>query len=124
MVCATWEPLPDTCTACALAGLLSPLSVSVAVPVRVPLATGAKASAMKHCPEEESCVLEVQSLPPEDTCVKFGVIARFDTVNSWLPGLETVTGCEVLVEPMLVLARKSAAACVRLILITLPESVT
>jgi hypothetical protein len=26
--------------------------------------------------------------------VKFAVIARFDAVNSWLPGLETVTGGE------------------------------
>src|ERR1700728_466485 len=103
---------------------LSELSVSATVPVRVPLAVGAKATAMEHCPEEDSCVVELQSLAPDGTCVKFVVIVRFDTVNSWFPALETVRPCEVLVEPMLVLAKTSAAACVQLILITLPESVT
>lgn len=124
MVCAIWAPMPDSCAFCALVALLSALSVSVTVPVSVPLIVGAKATAIKHCPEEDSCELEVQSVPPESVCVKYVVIARFDTVNGWLPALETVRTCEVVVEPILVLAKTSGAACVRLSLITLPESVT
>src|ERR1700726_4291588 len=99
MVCATCKPAPDNCTACALAELLSALSARVNVPANGPLMVGARATAIKHCAEEDSCVLEEQSVRPEGTCVKVAVSARFETVKVWLPALETVRVCGALVEP-------------------------
>src|ERR1035438_5832364 len=113
MICATCDAAPDNCKSCWLE-LLSASSATTSVPVRVPLAMGANATAIKHCSEEGSCVPEVQSVPPEGIWAKFCAISTFETFNGWLPALETVRVCGTVTDPTNVVPKVSAAGWFRL----------
>src|SRR5580700_2931025 len=123
MAWAICKPPPDNCTVCMLAGLSSALSVTVSVPASVPALKGVNSTATRHCAPEARSVLEVQSVPPEGTTVKFAEAATFDTLKVWLPASETVTVCGALVEPTGVLAKVKADS-ERLSSYTLPAAVT
>ena len=105
MVCATCKPPPDNYTSACAPGCSCILGEHVSAGRRA-----ANRGEQFHLPPgrarpEASCVLEVQSVPPEGTTVKFVEAATFDTFNCWLPESETVTVCGALVEPTLVLAK-------------------
>jgi hypothetical protein len=93
--------------------LFSALSDRLTVPVAGPLAVGANATPISHCPPALRSVLDVQSVPPDAAEAKGAEIARFDTCKAWLPASVTVTTCAALVESTLVAAKLNCAACVR-----------
>ena len=61
-------PVPDKLTVCWLDRLFKALSVNVTVPVNTPPVVGEKATAIAHPAPAVSCVLELQSLPPDGCC--------------------------------------------------------
>jgi hypothetical protein len=93
--------------------LFSALSERLTVPVSAPLAVGANATPISHCPPALRPVLDVQSIPPDGSEAKFAEIARFETCNAWLPASVTVTTCVALVESTFVVGKFNCAACVR-----------
>src|SRR5271170_5590062 len=109
MVCATCEPPPDNVTVCVLPVLFSALSERIAVPVSTPLAVGINDTPISHCAPALRFVLDVQSVPPDGSEVKFAEITRFETCNAKLPASVTVTTCVALVEPTFVVGKFNCA---------------
>src|SRR5271167_2891616 len=60
-----------------------------------------------------SCVLELQSVPPDGTWMKLLGMDRFEAVICWFPALVTVTACAGLAWPICSLGKISAIGCAR-----------
>ena len=108
-----WPPVPLSAIVWVVLLAFRLLSVSVTVPVKVPVCVGAKATAIRHWPPDDTFEVELQSVPPEAVCVKLPIIARFDIMSCWLPALVIVTVWAALVVSALVVGKTSPAARLR-----------
>jgi hypothetical protein len=86
-------PVPDKLTVCVLPATPLLLSVTVSVPVRVPVAVGEKVTLIVQ--ELLAATLPAQVL----VTPKLALVAMLAIVSVALPVLLRVTGCDALVVP-------------------------